>query len=59
MPRKYILNFLFEGYIGNGQQCQDCSSGECSLVTSAGDTVDIAIDTQTQYFVFTEDQRPT
>merc|ERR1712027_140736 len=45
-----------DGLTGNGQQCQD-SAGE--LVTTAGDNVDITIDTQTQYFVFTEDQRNT
>ena len=47
---------MFEGLTGNGQQCLD-SAGE--LVTTAGDNVDITIDTQTQFFVFTEDQRNT
>ena len=50
------MNYLFEGLTGNGQQCQD-SSGE--LMTTAQENVDITIDTQTQYFVFTEDQRNT
>ena len=51
-----LTNNLFEGLTGNGQQCQD-SQG--SLVTTAEENVDITIDTQTQFFVFTEDQRNT
>ena len=51
-----FINYLFTGLTGNGQQCQD-SQG--SLVTTAEENVDITIDTQTQFFVFTEDQRNT
>merc|ERR1712025_1355554 len=42
-------------YTGNGQQCfeGDCAAGNCSLIQDPSMNVELEIDTQSEYFVFT------
>ena len=44
------------GMLGNGQQCfeGDCPGANCTLVANAEDNVEISIDTQSEYFVYTQ-----
>merc|ERR1711868_319200 len=42
-------------YTGNGQQCfeGDCAAGNCSLIQDPSMNVELEINTQSEYFVFT------